>query len=233
MNYQKIHDQIINRAQLSNRKRVPFTQKDYVYYEKHHIIPKCLGGLNNKENLVLLTAREHFLIHWLLHRIYPEDSRIGFAFFRTSFSVTNNRNIKISSRTYKELKEANAKSTSQIHLGRIKSKEEIEKIRKTLTGIKHSQQRRDNLSKGRKGIPMPEEGKRKLSIYNTGKTLSKEHCAKISMSNKGRKMSDEQKLNKSLKMTGVKLKKIHCDKCNRDLGGQSAFNNHKCQIKNI
>jgi len=56
MNYQKIYDQIIERAK--NRKLEG-------YKEKHHIIPKCLGGPDNKENLVELTAREHFLCHLL------------------------------------------------------------------------------------------------------------------------------------------------------------------------
>ena len=30
------------------------------YYEKHHIIPKSLGGSNSADNLVNLSAREHF-----------------------------------------------------------------------------------------------------------------------------------------------------------------------------
>jgi hypothetical protein len=36
------------------------------YIEKHHIIPKSLGGSNNPGNLVNLTAREHFICHILL-----------------------------------------------------------------------------------------------------------------------------------------------------------------------
>jgi hypothetical protein len=39
------------------------------YYEKHHILPRSMGGDNSKENLVNLTAREHFLAHWLLWRM--------------------------------------------------------------------------------------------------------------------------------------------------------------------
>ena len=62
MEYTRIYNQLIERAQ--NR-----TLEGYV--EKHHIIPKCLGGSNNKENLVELTAREHFLCHKLLTKIYP------------------------------------------------------------------------------------------------------------------------------------------------------------------
>lgn len=40
------------------------------YGEKHHVIPRSQGGGNEATNLVLLTAREHFLAHWLLYRIY-------------------------------------------------------------------------------------------------------------------------------------------------------------------
>jgi hypothetical protein len=35
------------------------------YTEKHHIIPRSMGGSNKKENLAHLTAREHFICHWL------------------------------------------------------------------------------------------------------------------------------------------------------------------------
>lgn len=65
MNYEKIYNQIIERAKLSNR-----IKSKENYFEKHHIIPKCLGGDNEKENLVLLTAREHFICHWCSHFIY-------------------------------------------------------------------------------------------------------------------------------------------------------------------
>ena len=42
--------------------------KIYGYYETHHIIPKSLGGTDTVENLVNLTAREHFICHALLIR---------------------------------------------------------------------------------------------------------------------------------------------------------------------
>lgn len=61
MNYQRIHDQIIERAKY---------RKLTGYCEKHHIIPKCMGGTNDTTNLVKLTAREHFIIHLLLAEIY-------------------------------------------------------------------------------------------------------------------------------------------------------------------
>lgn len=35
-------------------------------HEKHHILPKSLGGSNERSNIVCLTYREHFIAHWLL-----------------------------------------------------------------------------------------------------------------------------------------------------------------------
>jgi len=40
------------------------------YFERHHVVPRSAGGSNAAENIVCLTAREHFLAHWLLYRIY-------------------------------------------------------------------------------------------------------------------------------------------------------------------
>lgn len=47
------------------------------YVEMHHIVPRSAGGADTAENLVALTAREHFLAHWLLYRIYrtPASAR--------------------------------------------------------------------------------------------------------------------------------------------------------------
>jgi len=80
MNYQRIYDSIINRAKSEGRVK----SKD-TYYEAHHILPKCMGGLGNRydydhPNIVLLTGREHFLCHWLLHEIYPANKGLTTAF---------------------------------------------------------------------------------------------------------------------------------------------------------
>jgi hypothetical protein len=45
------------------------------YTEKHHIIPKTLGGKNDKSNIVVLTAREHFVCHLLLTKMLLDDNR--------------------------------------------------------------------------------------------------------------------------------------------------------------
>ena len=62
MNYQKIYAQLIE-----SRKRK--TTED-TYHERHHILPRKLGGDESKDNLVKLTAREHYVSHWLLAKIH-------------------------------------------------------------------------------------------------------------------------------------------------------------------
>ena len=61
--YSKWYFSIIEKAKLQNRQK-----RTGIYYENHHVIPKCkpFNGSNEKENLVLLLPREHFLCHWLL-----------------------------------------------------------------------------------------------------------------------------------------------------------------------
>ena len=61
MNYSKHYDTLIERA-----KSRTLTS----YKESHHIIPRCLGGTDESANLVDLTAREHYIAHILLARMY-------------------------------------------------------------------------------------------------------------------------------------------------------------------
>lgn len=80
MNYLKLYNSLIDHASNRNWSRKNATE----YVEQHHIIPRSLGGNNKKENLVFLTAREHFLAHWLLFKIHTGEnkSKMANAFFR-------------------------------------------------------------------------------------------------------------------------------------------------------
>lgn len=64
MNYSKHYDNLISRAKA----RVLDG-----YKERHHVVPKCMGGDNSPKNLVDLTPEEHFLAHQLLVRMHPEN----------------------------------------------------------------------------------------------------------------------------------------------------------------
>ena len=74
MNYIKIYNQLTDKTFKSNRKKGLG-----IYYEAHHIIPKCFGGEGNCRNInhlniVLLTPKEHYMAHLLLVAIYPNSS---------------------------------------------------------------------------------------------------------------------------------------------------------------
>lgn len=72
MDYKKIYDTLISKSK--NRLCI-----DTIYYEKHHILPKCLGGLDDENNIVKLTPEEHYLAHLLLAKISPSESGLWFA----------------------------------------------------------------------------------------------------------------------------------------------------------
>ncbi len=65
MNYEKHYSLLCQTRQQLNRQKLPASHADYVYYELHHIVPRHEAGSDEASNLVLLTAREHFIAHWL------------------------------------------------------------------------------------------------------------------------------------------------------------------------
>jgi len=77
MDYTKIYNDICTRGQS---RKLP---KD-IYSEKHHIIPKCMGGLDDLDNITILTAREHFIAHSLLCKIYPTNYKLAHALYTMS-----------------------------------------------------------------------------------------------------------------------------------------------------
>jgi hypothetical protein len=60
------------------------------YHERHHILPKCLGGDNDENNLIDLFAREHFEAHKLLALENPNNRKLQLAYICMSF-VRNDR----------------------------------------------------------------------------------------------------------------------------------------------
>lgn len=89
-------------ALISKRLRNPITKAE-CYAEKHHIIPKSEGGLDEPDNLVNLTAREHYVAHLLLARIY-DDKKMWCALNRLVHGNDFKKYHHISSRMYQSLK---------------------------------------------------------------------------------------------------------------------------------
>lgn len=105
-NWKALYDEL-----CSSRKKLNRSKKDDEYYELHHIIPKCLGGTNSVDNLVLLTAREHYIAHLLLYTYYKtigglEFRKMSFALVAMTGFNKNQSRYKLSSRQYETIKEA-------------------------------------------------------------------------------------------------------------------------------
>jgi hypothetical protein len=109
MNYQRIYDNLIISRRTLNR------SKSDSYYESHHIIPLCLDGCKRcKDNLILLTPREHFLAHWLLSRIHPNNNKIQYAFWCMCIASNKEQSRSIfSSIAYEESRQSYKKIISE------------------------------------------------------------------------------------------------------------------------
>lgn len=173
MNYKLIYDNLIN-------KRIQFPVEGYS--EKHHILPRCLGGGNEKSNIIILTAREHLMAHLLLLKIYPNNRKL----FHSVWMMTNMNkytskdysylkekfvSIPVSDETRKKLSDAAksrpyrkqtpetiAKRISK-NIGKKRTPEQRENISTGLKGVIFTEERLLNMSKAKKGIPWTEERK--------------------------------------------------------------------------
>ena len=97
--YAKWYYQIIKNAS---------TRETLGYTETHHIIPKSLGGSNKSENLIVLTAREHFVCHLLLSKMVTDEYKYKMSKAITMMNTVSGRKqqrYKVSSHIYKILKE--------------------------------------------------------------------------------------------------------------------------------
>lgn len=127
---------------------------DGVYYEKHHIIPVCLGGTNSPNNIIHLTPREHYIAHWLLYRIRPHSNKLSYAFWIMNWPGTNKvkREIRISSRMYEEARNAMRKTNSRRMLtnnhciGKTLSNEHKQKISISCKGKMNTSEQRKKQS---------------------------------------------------------------------------------------
>jgi NUMOD3 motif len=181
------------------------------YTELHHIIPQSMGGSNDKENLVELTAREHFVCHWLLIKMTEGKDRSKMLYALNGMKAENRYqqryNTKITARVYETYRIEHAENHSKTMKGRPASN---------------------------KGRPMSDEQKQLLrekakANHANGKVYSKESQEKriakvlgqkrtdetkrlMSLSSKGKPkgpMSEEQKQARSITMTGQRKTKSH------------------------
>ena len=96
MNYEKIYKNIVSKAQSRD--------KLDGYTERHHIIPKSLGGTDDDSNMVTLTAREHFLAHYCLWKFNEGQAKRLMAFAFRCMGMNKHGVRYMNSRLYSEFK---------------------------------------------------------------------------------------------------------------------------------
>ncbi len=201
------YNQLIETAKSENR-----IKGEGVYYEGHHIVPKCVGGKGHSNgwrthpNIVLLTAKEHFWAHVWLIDIYPDHEHKMRHALNSMMNLKNGKTIRdfeIESELYSELRTKFGLMISEKQTGVKLSTERIENIRKSLInrdhtgdnnpfyGKTHTPETIEFLRTSQKGELGPFYGKKhtpeslkKMSESSRG-PKTKEHANNISKAKKG------------------------------------------------
>lgn len=167
MNYKSHYYQLIDRAK--NRELSGYT-------ETHHVIPKCIGGTDYKDNLVKLTAREHYVAHQLLMKLYPGHR--GLAYAALLMTRLGRGNGRINNRMYAWIRKKYAQAQSiRVKewlkvVGNPSSREEVKRKRsKAWFGDKNPSYKNPNWN-----------GIRAAALKIKGTKQSKDHSTKISKS---------------------------------------------------
>jgi CRISPR/Cas system Type II protein with McrA/HNH and RuvC-like nuclease domain len=160
MNYQAIYNTLILKARSREL-------QDEIYYEVHHILPRCLGGDDSSENLVKLTAEEHYVAHQLLVKIHPGNYQILYAALGMSWHPNGKR---VNNKVFGWLR----KQSSELQKGKPKSEESKRKMSEAKKGKPPHN----------KGKLTPEETKKKQSLAK--QNVSEETRIKMAEAKKGK-----------------------------------------------
>ena len=202
------------------------------YTELHHIIPQSMGGSNDKENLVELTAREHFICHWLLVKMTEGKDRSKMLYALNGMKAENRYqqryHTKITARVYEKYRIEHAKNHSET----MKGKPAWNKGRK-LEGIELEEHR--ERTRNRKIDPVKQAiGQQKRVAKMIGQKRTDETKKLMSLASKGKPkgpMSEEQKQARSITMTGQKKTKSHATNVANAVLGNISINKDNTEKK--
>lgn len=188
------------------------------YTEVHHIVPVSMGGSNEKDNLIALTARQHYVAHWMLARA------LGGSAARAFFMMSNfGRYGKVNSTTYEIARKEYAQQVS-LQLKEnpntyVITDEIRQKMRQSALGRKVSDLTKAKISQHNKGKKWGDAFKRKVSeakkgiaTRGTGWKQSEETKQKIIQANFNRPIIECPHCLKSMKDHGG-AKRWHFDRC--------------------
>ena len=180
MNYAATYNALMQRAR--GREIVGYT-------EKHHVLPRCMGGTNNSENIVRLTAREHFLAHRLLTRIYPTVRGVWYAL------IAMGRLSEMRSRIFSSEREKAALLRRGTRFS-LESRRRMSKAKKGKPSVSPSTCFKKGVpswSKGRTGKDAPGYGKKRTAEQRERMGMAQRACGNRPPSRKGARWTEEQK----------------------------------------
>ena len=218
--YTNLYNKLIDRSVERNWKKATGR-------ERHHIIPQSLGGSNNKRNLTYLSAREHFICHWLLIKMTEGEARSKMLYALMGMRAMSENHQRyssyVTSRVYEKYRIEHALNHSTTmkqknlvpwNKGQKLEGEELEKHRertrnRTIDPIKQAKGQAKRVAKIL-GTKQSEDTKLKKSLALKGKSKGP--------------MSKEQKIKRSVTMTGQKKKEGHADNVRNATLGNISIN---------
>ena len=149
------------------------------YYERHHIVPKCMDGTDEEENLIDLFAKEHYEAHKLLALENPDNKKLQYAWWMMCHCKNDDRQYEVNAEEYEELRITFSKNISGKNhpmYGKHISEEHRKKLKQAITGEnnylygKHpSEEARKKMSEAAKNRPpISDETRKKMSEVHSG-----------------------------------------------------------------
>ena len=198
------------------------------YVERHHIQPRSLGGSDDKDNLVDLTAREHFICHWLLTKMYTGESRAKMIYalngMKRSNEFARRYETKITARVYENLR----KEFSIVHSATMKGRIPTNKGKP----MSEEQKAKIRATKAANPYKWDAETLAKRVAKQTGTTRKQETKDKIRDALKGKPkgpMSEEGKLKRSMALQGKSKPEGMGKKLSATVAAQLAAGTHYTQ----
>jgi hypothetical protein len=204
MDYQAHYNRLVERAK--NR-----TVEGYV--ERHHILPRCMGGTNDKANIVPLTPEEHYVAHQLLVKIYPCVGGLVAAIkYMSDNTYAGNTGKKVrNNKMYGWLRKKVSKYLSELTRGKKQSPEHVAKrINAIITsGILKKPLSEQHIASLKMGKLKEREKRIALGLahHNAGRKHTIEQDEKFRVVMCGRKQSPEHKTKRLAAMVATKLAK--------------------------
>lgn len=221
------------------------------YTEKHHIIPKSMGGTNNADNLVRLSAKEHFVCHLLLTKMLDgplKSKAVKAAKMMAKVFGPGQQRYKVTGRIYEYLKSQKVEISSStrermaisqksrfVHSpGTFKDKKHTEQTLQKLRRPKTEAQKlkQSQTMKGRFKGKVPHNKNRTFEeLYGTRADEIKSKIRRVGANNGfyGKKHTEEQRQKKRLeKLNSPRQQCPHCSKI-MDPMNYSRWHGDKCK----